>query len=141
MVKKYYQTLGVSETATPEDIKKTYRKLAQQWHPDKWSGKSLEEQKQANEMMQKVNEAYEILGDTEKRRRYDLGETDFPNNDFNFQYDPKEEVRKQEEELRKREVHIANLKLEILKLEMKALDRFSTLKPFVLLYHGFVQKI
>src|SRR4051794_6134540 len=78
-------------------------------------------------MMQKVNKAYEILGDTEKRKRYDLGLTDFPTDDFNFQYDPKEEVRRQEEELRRREVNIADLELEILKLEMKALDRSSTL--------------
>ena len=78
-------------------------------------------------MMQEVNKAYEILSDAEKRKRYDLGLTDFPADDFNFQYDPKEEVRKQEEELRRKEVDIADLELEILKLEMKALDRSSTL--------------
>jgi len=102
MAKKYYQTLEISEEATPEDIKKSYRKLAQKWHPDKWSSKSLKERKQANEMMQEVNKAYEILSDGEKRRKYDLGLTDFPVDDFNYQYDPKEEIRRQKEELRRR---------------------------------------
>ena len=78
-------------------------------------------------MMQEINKAYEILSDVEKKRKYDLGLTDFPTDDFNYQYDPKEEVRKQKEELRRREVHIVDLELEILKLEMKALDRSSTL--------------
>jgi len=78
-------------------------------------------------MMQEINKAYDILSDVEKRRRYDSGLTDFPADDFNFQYDPKEEVKRQEEELRKREVNIADLELEVLKLEMKALDRSSTL--------------
>ncbi|RIA89975.1 hypothetical protein C1645_738243 [Glomus cerebriforme] len=87
----------------------------------------LEERKQANDMMQEINKAYEILGDEEKKRKYDLGLTDFSDDDFNFQYDPKEEVRRQEEELKRREVHITDLELEILKLEMKALDRSSTL--------------
>src|SRR4051794_26967190 len=75
--------------------------------------------------MREVNKAYEVLGDEELRRKYDLGLTDFPTDDFNF--DPKEEVRRQEEELRRREVNIADLELEILKFEMKAFDRSSTL--------------
>ncbi|CAG8641419.1 38762_t:CDS:10, partial [Gigaspora margarita] len=120
-------TLRVSETATPEEIKNAYRKLALKWHPDKFVTKGLDEKKEANEKMQGINKAYEILSNDEKRRRYDSGLTDFPADDFNFQYDPKEEVRRQKEELRRREVHIADLELEILKLEMKALDRSSTL--------------
>src|SRR6266496_1238921 len=89
--------------------------------------KSLAEKEKANEEMRKVNQAFEILGDEEKRRKYDLGLTNFPTDDFDFQYDPKEEVRRQEEELRKKEINIIDLQLEILKLEMKALDRSSTL--------------
>lgn len=127
MTKKYYEMLGVSETATSEEIKKVYRKLALKWHPDKWGNKSLEEREKANEEMRKVNKAYEVLGDEDLRRKYDLGLTGFPTDDFNFQYDPKEEVRRQEEELRRKEVNIADLELEILKLEMKALDRSSTI--------------
>src|SRR5271163_1226000 len=71
-------------------------------------------------MMQEINKAYEILSDAEKRRKYDLGLTDFPTDDFNFQYDPKEEVRRQEEELRRKEINI-------IELELEALDRSSTL--------------
>ena len=127
MPKKYYEILGVSETATLEEIKKAYRKLAMKWHPDKWMSKSLEEKEEANKKMKEINKAFEVLGDEELRKRYDLGLTDFPADDFNFQYDPKEEVRKQEEELRRREINIIDLELEILKLEMKALDRSSTL--------------
>ncbi|CAI2194963.1 3106_t:CDS:2, partial [Funneliformis geosporum] len=91
------------------------------------SNKSLEEREKANEEMRKVNKSYEVLGDGELRRKYDLGLTDFPTDDFSFQYDPKEEIRRQEEELRRREINIVDLELELLKLEMKALDRSSIL--------------
>ena len=77
MIKTYYQILEISETATLEEVKKSYRKLAQQWHPDKWSSKNFEEKEQANEKMQGINRAFEILGDEDLRKRYDLGETDF----------------------------------------------------------------
>ncbi len=61
--KDYYKTLGVSEDATSEDIKKTYRKLAFQYHPDKNPGNE--------EMMKEINEAYAVLSDIGKRREYD----------------------------------------------------------------------
>ncbi len=61
--KDYYKTLGVSEDATPEEIKKTYRKLAFQYHPDKNPGNE--------EMMKEINEAYAVLSDPVKRREYD----------------------------------------------------------------------
>jgi len=76
--------------------------------------------------MRKVNQAFEILGDEDKRKKYDLGINDFPS-DTPYQYDYKEEVRRQEEELRRKDIEIIDLELEILKLEMKALDRSSTL--------------
>ncbi len=63
MAKDYYKVLGVSKTATEEDIKKAYRKLAHQYHPDKSGG---DEKK-----FKEINEAYQILGDQEKRRKYD----------------------------------------------------------------------
>ncbi len=61
--KDYYKTLGVGEDATPEEIKKTYRKLAFQYHPDKNPGNE--------EMMKEINEAYAVLSDPRKRREYD----------------------------------------------------------------------
>ncbi len=61
--KDYYKVLGVSEKATSEEIKKTYRKLAFQYHPDKNPGKE--------DMMKEINEAYAVLSDESKRREYD----------------------------------------------------------------------
>jgi molecular chaperone DnaJ len=61
-----YQVLGVSRTATPEEIKKAYRKLALQYHPDRNPGN-----KQAEDKFKEAAEAYEVLGDQDKRRRYD----------------------------------------------------------------------
>lgn len=62
----YYSILGVSKTATADEIKSAYRKLAFKYHPDKNPGN-----KEAEEMFKKINEAYETLGDESKRRNYD----------------------------------------------------------------------
>ena len=64
--KDFYELLGVSRTAAPEDIKKAYRKLAIQFHPDKNPG-----DKEAEENFKEAAEAYEILSDQAKRQRYD----------------------------------------------------------------------
>jgi curved DNA-binding protein len=63
----YYQVLGVPRNATAEQIKKAYRKLAMQYHPDRNPGK----EKWANEKFKEINEAFSVLGDPEKRRQYD----------------------------------------------------------------------
>jgi molecular chaperone DnaJ len=63
----YYEVLGVSRDATEEEIKKAYRRLAMQYHPDRNPG-----DKEAEEKFKEVAEAYEVLRDPEKRRRYDL---------------------------------------------------------------------
>jgi len=67
MDKDYYQILGVPRGATEEEIKKAYRKLAMQYHPDRNPGK----EKWANEKFKEINEAFSALGDPEKRKQYD----------------------------------------------------------------------
>jgi curved DNA-binding protein len=69
--KDYYKILGVERKASEEQIKKAYRKLALQYHPDHNPGN-----KQAEEKFKEINEAYQVLSDAEKRSRYDqLGES------------------------------------------------------------------
>ena len=62
----YYETLGVTKTASQEEIKKAFKKLARQYHPD-----VAKDQPDAEERFKAVNEAYEVLGDAEKRQKYD----------------------------------------------------------------------
>lgn len=64
--KDFYQILGVSRSASGEEIKKSYRKLAMQYHPDKNPNN-----KKAEEKFKEATEAYEVLSDDEKRRTYD----------------------------------------------------------------------
>lgn len=65
----YYETLGVARDATPDVIKKAFRKLALQWHPDRH--KEEKAKAKAEEEFKKVSEAYEVLSDPEKRKKYD----------------------------------------------------------------------
>jgi curved DNA-binding protein len=64
--KDYYSILGVSKNATSDEIRKAYRKLAIKYHPDKTKG-----DKAANEKFMEINEANQVLGDPEKRKKYD----------------------------------------------------------------------
>jgi curved DNA-binding protein len=64
--KDYYASLGVSRQASAEDIKKAFRKLARKYHPD-----VAKDKKTAEEKFKEINEAYEVLGDPQKRKRYD----------------------------------------------------------------------
>ena len=66
----YYETLGVSKTASEDEIRSAFRKLARKYHPD-----VAKDKKTAEEKFKQINEAYEVLSDPEKRQKYDqLGE-------------------------------------------------------------------
>ncbi len=73
----YYKSLGVEKTATADEIKKAFRKLAVKYHPDRNQGDSAAEDK-----FKEINEAYAVLSDAEKRKQYDT----FGSNDFHRQY-------------------------------------------------------
>ncbi len=64
--KDYYKVLGVAKTATPDEIKSAYRKLALKYHPDRTKGDKVAEEK-----FKEVNEANEVLSDPQKRKKYD----------------------------------------------------------------------
>ncbi len=73
MAKDYYAVLGVAKGASPDEIKKAYRKLAIKYHPDKNPG-----DKPSEEKFKELTEAYAVLSDTDKRKQYDqFGETGF----------------------------------------------------------------
>jgi DnaJ-class molecular chaperone len=66
--KDYYATLGVPKNAAEKDVKSAYRKLARKWHPDA----NPKNPKEAEEKFKEISEAYEVLGDPEKRKKYDV---------------------------------------------------------------------
>ena len=68
----YYKVLGVGKNASEAEIKKAYRKLARQYHPDRNSG-----DKKAEERFKEISQAYDVLSDAEKRKAYDRGSGPF----------------------------------------------------------------
>jgi DnaJ-class molecular chaperone len=66
--KDYYSVLGIPKNSAQKDVKSAYRKLARKWHPDANPGNV----KEAEEKFKEISEAYEVLGDAEKRKKYDL---------------------------------------------------------------------
>lgn len=67
----YYEVLGVSKNATDQEIKSAFRKLSLKYHPDRQSGKSNAEKKEAEEKFKEIAESYSTLSDKEKRANYD----------------------------------------------------------------------
>lgn len=79
----YYEVLEIQKNATEEEIKKAYRKMALKYHPDRNLGN-----KEAEEMFKKVNEAYQVLSDAQKRQIYDrYGRAGLENSGFDFNFD------------------------------------------------------
>ena len=68
--KDYYKILNIDKNSSQEDIKKSFRKLSMKYHPDKNNGEDSK--------MKEITEAYNIIGDTNKKKRYDL-EQNMPN--------------------------------------------------------------
>eukprot|EP01133_Synstelium_polycarpum_P007552 gene7552-8834_t len=82
--KDYYKILGVAKDANDTEIKKAYRKLALQYHPDKNSTMPDEEKAHAEKMFKDIGEAYGILSDPKKKQRYDMGQDE---NGMPFDYE------------------------------------------------------
>ncbi len=81
MAKDYYQVLGVSKNATADELKKAYRKLAVEYHPDKNKSKDAEGK------FKEINEAYEVLSNPQKRQNYDqYGSSEGPRGDAGGSY-------------------------------------------------------
>ena len=76
MAQDPYSVLGVSRASSPDEIRKAYRKLAKQYHPDRNQGDP-----KAEEKFKSISAAFDIIGDEEKKRRYDAGEIDADGNE------------------------------------------------------------
>ncbi|KNC47670.1 prkri protein [Thecamonas trahens ATCC 50062] len=76
--KDYYKILGVSKSASKREVNRAYRKLARQWHPDKW--KTPEDKAKAEEMFKDIAAGKEILSDPQKKAIYDRGDDPFDPN-------------------------------------------------------------
>jgi len=83
--KDYYTTLGIPREAGEDDIKKAFRKLARKYHPD-----VAEDKKTAEAKFKEINEAYEVLGDPDKRKKYDTLGADWRNDEGGFSPPPQQ---------------------------------------------------
>jgi molecular chaperone DnaJ len=91
--KDYYEILNVNKDASEAEIKKQFRKLSKLYHPDKQVGKSDNDKKNSEELFKEVNEAYSILGDKEKRQKYDQFGPDLGTNmNFNSNFNDLDDI-------------------------------------------------
>ena len=75
--KDYYSVLGVNKSSSEDEIKKAYKKLALKYHPDR-----NKNDKKAEEKFKEINEAYQVLGDSERKNQYDTFGTAGPQGGF-----------------------------------------------------------
>ena len=94
--KDYYKTLGVQPNASFENIRTAYRKLSKKFHPDVNNGDKFFEEK-----FKEIQEAYEILCDTSKRKQYDYKRANFNKSSSSFSQEHEDNLRKKEEEIRR----------------------------------------
>jgi DnaJ family protein C protein 7 len=71
--KDFYKMLGIGRDANESEIKKSYRKSALKWHPDRHANSSEEEKTEAEKTFRDINLAYEVLSDPQKKQKYDSG--------------------------------------------------------------------
>ncbi|UJR34981.1 hypothetical protein I4U23_027760 [Adineta vaga] len=101
----FYEILEVQKTATDDEIKKSYRRLALKWHPDK----NLSSKTQAEEKFKLISEAYEVLSDKDKRRKYDqLGRAGLSNGHNNSGYSSNNGYSRFSEDFLNRTFHFHN---------------------------------
>lgn len=114
MKRDYYEILGVQKGASRDEIKKSYRKIAMKYHPDKFNGATEEEKKEAEDKFKEAAEAWEVLEKEDTRKLYDKYGHDWENASKmeggfgGFGFDPFEELRKQHQRARTKgkNVHI-----------------------------------
>jgi len=101
----FYEILEVQKTATDDEIKKAYRRLALKWHPDK----NLSNKTQAEEKFKLISEAYEVLSDKDKRRKYDqLGRAGLSNSHGHSSYSSNGGYSRFSEDFLNRQFHFHN---------------------------------
>lgn len=101
----FYELLEIEKTATDDQIKKAYRRLALKWHPDK----NLSNKSQAEEKFKLISEAYEVLSDKDKRRKYDqLGRAGLSNGHGHSSYSSQNGYSRFSEDFLNRQFHFHN---------------------------------